>query len=131
MPESYPALTVRNPWAWAIAHAGKSVENRTWEMTHKGPLWLHAGCRSRWDPAGADSPLVQEAWLRETGIPDVLHGTARDIGLHRNSDRIPFGAITALLEVTGCHFWDECGQGQKANGRWSWTMCSPWAVRGQ
>lgn len=24
------ALTVRQPWAWAIVHAGKDVENRTW-----------------------------------------------------------------------------------------------------
>lgn len=24
------ALTVRQPWAWAIMHAGKDVENRTW-----------------------------------------------------------------------------------------------------
>lgn len=23
-------LTVKNPWAWAIIHAGKDVENRTW-----------------------------------------------------------------------------------------------------
>jgi hypothetical protein len=27
-----PALTVRNPWAWAIAHGGKPVENRSWYM---------------------------------------------------------------------------------------------------
>jgi hypothetical protein len=24
------ALTIRNPWAWAIAHGHKKVENRTW-----------------------------------------------------------------------------------------------------
>lgn len=24
-------LTVRQPWAWAIFHAGKNVENRTWQ----------------------------------------------------------------------------------------------------
>lgn len=125
MTDSYPALTVRPPWSWALLH-GKTVENRSWEMTYRGPLWLHAGSRSRWDPAGADSPLVQEAWLKVTGFPDVPHGTAKDIGLHRNSDRIPFGAITALLEVTGCHHDAECGQPEK--GKWT---CSPWSAFGQ
>ena len=24
------ALTLKQPWAWAVAHAGKRVENRTW-----------------------------------------------------------------------------------------------------
>ena len=30
------ALTVWQPWAWAIAHAGKPFENRTW----RPPAWL-------------------------------------------------------------------------------------------
>jgi len=25
------ALTLWQPWAWAIAHAGKTIENRTWQ----------------------------------------------------------------------------------------------------
>jgi len=25
------ALTLKQPWAWAVAHAGKDVENRTWK----------------------------------------------------------------------------------------------------
>lgn len=132
MTDSYPALTVRGPWSWALLH-GKPVENRTWEMTHKGPLWLHAGSRARWDPAGAASPLVGEAWVRylHENVPGWPGLPAADVTLNRKTTLMPFGAVTALIEVTGCHFWDECGQGAKANGRWPWTMCSPWAVRGQ
>lgn len=29
-PEVERALSVRNPWAWAIAHEGKNIENRSW-----------------------------------------------------------------------------------------------------
>lgn len=105
-PERWPVLTIRQPWEWAIEH-GKPVENRSWEMKYRGPLLLHAGARSRWDPAGADSGLVQEAWLRVTGTPDVPHGTAKDIGLHRNTDLMAFGAIAALVAVTGCHHADK------------------------
>lgn len=129
--KSWPVLTVRNPWAWAILH-GKPVENRTWEMKHRGPLWLHAGSRSRWDPAGADSDLVQEAWLKVTGIPDVPHGTAKDIGLHRNTDLMAFGAVTALTEVTGCHHAANCygPRGREPAAGSCWT-CTPWSARGQ
>lgn len=36
------AISIRQPWAWAIAHAGKDIENRSWHMSHRGPLAIHA-----------------------------------------------------------------------------------------
>ena len=41
------ALSVRQPWAWAIVHAGKPVENRKWEkgnpgLKFRGPCCIHA-----------------------------------------------------------------------------------------
>lgn len=36
-------LTVRQPWAWAIVHAGKNVENRRWSTDYRGRLLIHAG----------------------------------------------------------------------------------------
>lgn len=30
------ALSVRQPWAWAIIHAGKDIENRTWQAVNHG-----------------------------------------------------------------------------------------------
>lgn len=29
------ALAVKQPWAWAIIHAGKDIENRDWQPTNK------------------------------------------------------------------------------------------------
>jgi hypothetical protein len=76
------ALTIRQPWAWAILSAGKRIENRTW----KPPEWavgsviaLHAG-----------GVLEEEgaALLRRRGfaVPDELPraaivGTARIAGV--------------------------------------------------
>lgn len=37
------ALTIRQPWAWAIIHGGKDIENRSWNTHHRGPLVIHAG----------------------------------------------------------------------------------------
>jgi hypothetical protein len=38
-------LTVRQPWAWAIIHGGKDVENRATNIVggYRGPLAIHAG----------------------------------------------------------------------------------------
>jgi hypothetical protein len=41
------ALSVRQPWAWAIIHAGKDIENRMWKrpnpgLNFRGPVCIHA-----------------------------------------------------------------------------------------
>ena len=43
-----PAISIRQPWAWAILHAGKDVENRTWPLSKRymnKPILLHVGKR--------------------------------------------------------------------------------------
>lgn len=46
MPEHWPVLTIRQPWAWSIVHGRKRVENRSWQMNYRGPLLIHAGARA-------------------------------------------------------------------------------------
>ncbi|WP_292721956.1 DNA cytosine methyltransferase [Nostoc sp. JL34] len=36
------ALSVRQPWAWAIIHALKNVENRGWPINYRGDILIHA-----------------------------------------------------------------------------------------
>ena len=36
------ALSIRQPWAWAIVHAGKDIENRDWPTKFRGPVCIHA-----------------------------------------------------------------------------------------
>lgn len=35
-------LSVRQPWAWLIVHAGKDIENRTWPTRFRGRVLIHA-----------------------------------------------------------------------------------------
>lgn len=40
------ALTLKQPWAWAVAHAGKDVENRSWKPPQSiigQRIAIHAG----------------------------------------------------------------------------------------
>lgn len=46
------ALSIRQPWAWAILYAGKRIENRTWQTAYRGPLFIHAGLRVDYDAVG-------------------------------------------------------------------------------
>jgi len=53
------AISVRQPWAWAIIHAGKDIENRSWKTNYRGPLLIHAGANYDADavlPGGVRAP---------------------------------------------------------------------------
>lgn len=79
------ALTVKQPWAWAIIHAGKDVENRTRNVAgrYRGPLLIHASLTD--DTAGWCDPLIVEA----------VKGEARR-GLFR-------GAIIGIVDLIDAH----------------------------
>jgi hypothetical protein len=49
MPE-LKAITVIQPWAWAIAYAGKNIENRPWYTYQRGTIAIHAGAKWYDDP---------------------------------------------------------------------------------
>jgi len=36
------ALSIRQPWAWLILHAGKDIENRDWSTNYRGRILIHA-----------------------------------------------------------------------------------------
>ena len=110
-PPDTRALTVKQPWVWAICHEGKNVENRSKRFPSTVPLpatvLLHAG------QGEADlGDQGHDAWaLRyEAEFPPVR------------------GALVAAMTITGCHHADECeavpGDLQTAPGR----FCSPWAL---
>lgn len=58
--ELYPdidrALSIRQPWAWAIINAGKDIENRTWATNYRGPVFIHASRKLDADAAYYTDP---------------------------------------------------------------------------
>lgn len=62
------ALSIRQPWAWAILYAGKQVENRSWPTTYRGPILIHAS--KTYDQDGHD-------WIESqfgVQVPATLRG---------------------------------------------------------
>ena len=56
------AISVQQPWAWAILHAGKNLENRQVRFKYRGPLLIHAPLRRATDrmPRGVREPEIEE-----------------------------------------------------------------------
>src|SRR3990167_9411398 len=56
--EPMKALSIRQPWAWLILHAGKDIENRGWPTSFRGRFLIHASKgMTRAEYELADDPL--------------------------------------------------------------------------
>jgi hypothetical protein len=102
------AITVRQPWAWAIIHGGKDVENRTRNIagSYRGPVAIHAGL------AAFEQHNLASLTLREA------HGS-------ETPTYLAFGAIIGvvdLVDVLPPSYYD------RAESDEAW--CSAWAMKG-
>jgi hypothetical protein len=82
------ALSVRQPWCWAIIHGEKRIENRTWPTKYTGPLVIHASANTKDYLA-----LTLDSWRRQ--IPDLPEFRDDYIQTH-------FGCLYGLVDVIGC-----------------------------
>jgi hypothetical protein len=92
------ALTVRQPWAGAIVHQTKRVENRSWKLPA-----AHTGVRR----------LIHAA-----ATPDrdaIVYGPNLDV----------YGAIIGAATFTGCHF--DSGR-QPCCSEWAFTGTHHWQI---
>jgi len=113
-------LTVRQPWAWAIIHGGKDVENRVRNIAgnYRGPVAIHAGLTFD-EPDGND-------WELRRAITTQTNGWPADDGEVWSSDSIdstderfaPRGMIIGIVGLVAVHL------GSPALGA---LHCSPWA----
>lgn len=89
------ALTIRQPWADAIVHQTKRVENRTWKTNYRGLVLIHAGAAH--DPQAA------------------IYGPRPDVR----------SAVLAIAEIDDCHYSEDgqcCGPWGEENV-YHWHLC--------
>jgi hypothetical protein len=89
------ALTIRQPWADAIAHQTKRIENRTWKTNYRGLVLIHA--------AAAPDPAA------------IIYGPRPDVR----------SAIIAIAEIDDCHYSTDgqcCGPWGQEN-IYHWHLC--------
>jgi hypothetical protein len=75
------AITIQQPWAWAVAMGHKRVENRTWRTSYRGPLLIHAG-------KSLERLADGLKWLNDFGIT--------------TPDEFIFGALIAQADLVDC-----------------------------
>jgi hypothetical protein len=81
------AISIRPPWAWAILHAGKDIENRTWKTNLRGTVAVHASrAMSRPDYESAAKEIRKIA--PRAKMPPF--------------DAMVRGAIVGLVEIVDC-----------------------------
>ena len=107
------ALSGRQPWWWAIMHAGKRIENRVWNTSYRGPVLLHAakGC-TRDEYEGAVEWMVSAGVVDRAWTVPALKRMQRGgiVGRARIVDVIP-----PASSVTGpCN----CARHCEVDGRW-------------
>lgn len=97
----YPAISVKQPWAHAIMHLGKDVENRTWKLPEKylfRVVLIHAGQKP-------DNHV-------NTAYYNVLQGV--------DARLLPRGGIVGAVVFCGGH--------ERHQSPWAESLCQNWAI---
>ena len=81
-------ISIRQPWANAIIHEGKSIENRSWATNFRGTLAVHA--------ARALDDIAFFTFVKSRGLE-------RQVKLAPELVRqLPRGAVIGLVDVVDC-----------------------------
>lgn len=123
-------LTVRQPWAWAIIHGGKDVENRPRNIagSYRGPVAIHAGLR--YDDGWASDALA-DAMNNHAGVWDEPQPWRAQIGAAS-------GAIIGVVDLVDVHkcagtptprprCYEATSNGFTEAVKAGTGLCSPWA----
>lgn len=81
------ALSLRQPWAWLVMHAGKDIENRSWATKFRGRILVHAS-----------RGMTREEW--EDGFC-----TANCVGIDLMFpvfEALPRGGVVGSVEIVDC-----------------------------
>ena len=98
------AITLQQPWAYAIVHLGKDVENRTWRTGYEPiQIAVHAGKSYDWHG---------EDFIARLGLAVP--------------SKMPTGAIVGLITVLGAHknHADWCSPWAIPD-QWHWQLSEP------
>lgn len=83
------ALSIRQPWAWLIIHAGKDVENRTWLTRFQGPCLIHAS-----------KGMTKQEYAEAFDLLDSIETSGKLV--IPSYDELPRGGIVGRMQITGC-----------------------------
>ena len=109
-------ISVRQPWAWAIFHAGKDVENRSFRNIIPGQLAIHISKFNKWEEINSNLWIVAQR-LRVIDLPLPS----------RKELEQQMGSIIGIVDVVDC-FRDSSSRWAES-GKWHWQLENPRLVQ--
>ena len=94
--DKHRALSIRQPWAHAILHLGKNVENRPWRTHYRGRILIQAALKVERDEA---------------------------LKLRLDPDELPTGVIVGSVEIIDCVRNSKSKWASR--GQWHWLLKNP------
>lgn len=82
------ALSIRQPWCWAILNAGKDVENRDWYTSFRARFAIHAAKGMTKDEYRSAGSCIAQTCPQGIVLPDF--------------GEIARGAIVGVADLAGC-----------------------------
>lgn len=107
------ALSGRQPWWWAILHAGKRVENRVWNTSYRGTVLLHAA-------KGCTVDEYEDAciWMENAGVIDHISKVPPLKELQRGGIVGRARIVDVILPAVGRFGTCNCALHPEVDGRW-------------
>jgi hypothetical protein len=117
-------LTVRQPWAWAIVHGGKDVENRVRPLgPYRGPVAIHVSKTPDRDSyADPNVEAAYQLWMSMWG-PDPDGMRALDDWSWVDG-LTAFGQVIGIVDLVDVHA--DCTE--HVDGYGHTPTCSKWAM---
>lgn len=109
-------LSIIQPWASAIAFAGKDIENRTWRTKYRGPLAIHASGKFRSHDLALMRRVVRGGGKRP--LLDWINHGRRRFGLEEE-ERPECSQIVAIAMLVDCV---EKSSSPWFFGDWGWKL---------
>lgn len=81
-------LSIKQPWAHAIIHLGKDIENRDWQTTVRGTIAVHSSKK----PDVIEFDIFDDLW-RKMG---------REATTNKKVSDLSFGAIIGTVDIIDC-----------------------------
>lgn len=111
-------LSIAQPWASAIAFAGKDIENRSWRTHYRGPLAIHASGTVYSDDLELRRRTVRGGEKR-TMLDWINRGRKRHGLEPEDADSIVFSHIVAIAMLVDCV---EKSSSAWFGGEWGWVI---------
>jgi len=111
------ALSIIQPWASAIAFAGKDIENRTWRTHYRGPLAIHASAKLYRDELDELRRVVRGGEKLPLNV--WINKGRRQYGLEPEeepdcSQIVAVAMLVDCVDKSSSPWWDK--------GKWGWVI---------